>query len=165
MKNFVRPIIFISVMVSSAFCAVSLFAQISLTGRVMTFDSVNVQNAVVVLRSLSDTSVRYSTMTDAQGRFAFLITKTEEEPRQPAAIILHQNYPNPFTDFTTIRYELEKTADVRLEIFDVLGRLVRRLASGRQTAGLHTETWDGKNDRRKIFPIALDFPRGLSENS
>lgn len=42
----------------------------------------------------------------------------------PFATLLTQNYPNPFNPATTIRFSLSQTSDVRLTVFDLLGRVV-----------------------------------------
>ncbi|UCC80954.1 MAG: T9SS type A sorting domain-containing protein [Candidatus Zixiibacteriota bacterium] len=54
---------------------------------------------------------------------------------------LPQNYPNPFNASTTISYSLPEPADIRIEIFDILGRKVETLFSGLQEAGEHTVSW------------------------
>ncbi len=59
---------------------------------------------------------------------------------------LHPNYPNPFNPETRIRFELAKTSNVRLMIYDVLGRKVRTLVSDKMDAGHHVVNWDGMND-------------------
>ncbi|MFC1556106.1 T9SS type A sorting domain-containing protein [candidate division KSB1 bacterium] len=56
---------------------------------------------------------------------------------------LSQNYPNPFNPQTTIRFELPKTSDVEIVIFDVLGREVKTLLSQYMPVGSHTQIWDG----------------------
>jgi hypothetical protein len=61
----------------------------------------------------------------------------------PSSFSLHTNYPNPFNAQTNISYDLPKEADVRLEIFDLLGRRVTTLAEGMQEAGNHQAIWDG----------------------
>ena len=48
-----------------------------------------------------------------------------------------QNFPNPFSSATTIRYRLPQPMDVRLTVFDVLGREVATLVEARQEAGLY----------------------------
>ncbi len=53
----------------------------------------------------------------------------------PQEIRLKQNYPNPFSNGTTIRYALTRAADVRLAVYDVLGRQVAVLVDGRQAPG------------------------------
>jgi glucose/arabinose dehydrogenase len=64
---------------------------------------------------------------------------------------LSQNHPNPFTTHTRIAYEVSRRGlPVTLEIYDVTGRLVRRLASTHSVHGPQTGLWDGKdgNGRR-----------------
>ena len=59
---------------------------------------------------------------------------------------LYPNYPNPFNPETRIRFQLAENSNVRLMIYDVLGRKVRTLVSDRMDAGNHVINWDGLND-------------------
>ena len=59
---------------------------------------------------------------------------------------LYPNYPNPFNPETRIRFQLAENSNVRLMIYDVLGRKVRTLVSDRMDAGHHVLNWDGLND-------------------
>lgn len=57
---------------------------------------------------------------------------------------LEPNRPNPFRRTTTIAFSLAAEGRVRLAIYDVAGRLVRRLIDGdRLGEGAHERTWDG----------------------
>jgi len=58
-------------------------------------------------------------------------------------LVLEQNIPNPFNPSTTIRFYLPARARVRVEVFDVSGARVARLAEGVYDAGPHRVTWDG----------------------
>lgn len=48
---------------------------------------------------------------------------------------LGQNYPNPFNGQTVIPYRVDRPAQVRLEVYDILGRRVARIADGMHTPG------------------------------
>jgi hypothetical protein len=66
-------------------------------------------------------------------------------PHIARAFHLAQNYPNPFNPTTTIRYEIPVTSDVKLEIFDVLGRKVSTLVNARLSAGQYDATFDASS--------------------
>ena len=59
---------------------------------------------------------------------------------------LAPGYPNPFTSTTRLTYRLAASQPVRIQVFDLLGRHVRTLYRGRQEAGQHAVTWDGRDD-------------------
>jgi hypothetical protein len=61
----------------------------------------------------------------------------------PSTFSLHANYPNPFNAQTIISYDLPKEANVKLEVYDLLGRKVATLTEGMQEAGTHQADWDG----------------------
>jgi len=70
------------------------------------------------------------------------LTATVPEP-SPDGFRLDQNFPNPFSSSTTIRYVLPRPSSVNLAVFDNTGRLVRILQRGFLPAGVHTAHWDG----------------------
>ncbi len=78
--------------------------------------------------------------------FAFhtsaLVTATETGGELPATYELGQNYPNPFNPVTTVPFALPDAATVELAVFDVMGRRVATLVSGRMPPGEHTAVWD-----------------------
>jgi hypothetical protein len=63
----------------------------------------------------------------------------------PVKIALLQNYPNPFNPSTTIKYELPKATEVRLSVYDILGREVSVLVNEKKEAGVHEVKFDGSN--------------------
>ena len=62
----------------------------------------------------------------------------------PYAFALFSNYPNPFNAKTTLKYDLPNSADVTVDIYDLLGRKVETLVQGEQQAGRHQVVWDTK---------------------
>ncbi|OGC00943.1 hypothetical protein A2V82_17370, partial [candidate division KSB1 bacterium RBG_16_48_16] len=70
----------------------------------------------------------------------------EDMEGAPKSLALLQNYPNPFNMETSICYDIPHAAQVRLDIFDILGHQIKTLLHTRQ-AGSYTINWDGKNDQ------------------
>ncbi len=75
-----------------------------------------------------------------------VMTAIEIEEVSPAQFELQPNYPNPFNAETAINYSIDRTGPVDLSVFDLLGRPVRRLVSGRQTAGSYAVKWDARDE-------------------
>lgn len=64
----------------------------------------------------------------------------------PKTFELYQNYPNPFNPETTIQYQLQETAVVRLALYDIRGQQIRLLMEGSQPAGFYSMRWNGKDE-------------------
>ncbi|MCL5021047.1 MAG: T9SS type A sorting domain-containing protein, partial [Bacteroidetes bacterium] len=73
----------------------------------------------------------------------------------PKTNSLSQNYPNPFNPSTQIRFALSKDAQVRLVVYDVLGREVAQLADQDMTAGYHSVTWNANNVPSGVYIYRL----------
>lgn len=78
----------------------------------------------------------------------YLGVNEDFEP-QPFTYALHQNYPNPFNPETRIRFDLKAGQQVKLVIYDILGRQIRTLVSSKFDAGMHIVNWDGLNNDGK----------------
>jgi len=69
------------------------------------------------------------------------------------------NYPNPFTDKTTIRYSLQVNAYVELAVYSLDGKFVKTLVSEAQNAGEHTVDWEAEVAVKPgvyIYRLSLD---------
>jgi len=115
------------------------------------------QNPVVSVRGLTDTTFRPSTPLERNLPYRWrvvahlgatdssIVTSTGTflvlDEQAPATTILFQNFPNPFPNralgvsVTCIWFDVAQAGDVRLEIFDVRGRLVRRLVPSDRVPG------------------------------
>jgi hypothetical protein len=63
----------------------------------------------------------------------------------PTAFALEQNYPNPFNPTTVVSYQLPVVSDVKLVVYDLLGREVAVLVNERKLAGSYTARFDALN--------------------
>jgi hypothetical protein len=63
----------------------------------------------------------------------------------PADYVLRQNYPNPFNPTTRINFSLPASANVKLEIFNILGQKLVTLINDQMTSGNHSVTWDARD--------------------
>ena len=80
----------------------------------------------------------------------------------PEETALLRNYPNPFNPETWIPYQLAESAEVTLIIYDLSGKMVRRLAVGHQAAGMYRSRsravyWDGRNQVGEPLASGLYF--------
>ncbi len=73
----------------------------------------------------------------------------------PLTFALSQNYPNPFNPSTVIRGQWSVTSDVRLQIYDVLGRQVATLADGRYPAGKYSFTFNANGLASGVYYYRL----------
>jgi hypothetical protein len=73
----------------------------------------------------------------------------------PLAFGLDPNYPNPFNPSTNISYTLSAAGQVRLEVYNTLGRHVITLVEGYQPSGTYTVTWDGRNESGSGVPSGV----------
>ena len=69
-------------------------------------------------------------------------TPIERDVEFPMETALGDNYPNPFMGATTIPYTLHETADVLIELYDMLGRRVSMVVDQQQAAGRYSATVD-----------------------
>ena len=65
------------------------------------------------------------------------------------------NFPNPFNSSTTLKYHLVKTDEIQLSVYDINGRLVEKLFSGRQSAGDYHFIWSGGNLPSGVYFLSL----------
>ena len=58
---------------------------------------------------------------------------------------LNQNYPNPFNPSTTINFTVPNMTEVKINVFDINGRLVNTLINSSLTSGQHSVVWNGED--------------------
>ncbi len=123
-------------------------------------DSVEVTLALV---GGSNEAALYENARAAQ-QYYRTATGIEEGRALPSDFTLFQNYPNPFNPNTTIRFSLERQAEVTIDIYNALGQKVTTLCSQPFPAGTHTVEWDATNVQGKPVACGMYFYRLTAEN-
>jgi hypothetical protein len=91
-----------------------------------------------------------------------ILAAPAEYTEVPVETGLRNNYPNPFNPETWIPFELARDAAVKIEIYDVTGRLVRTLDMGNRSAGHYLDRskaayWDGRNELGESVASGIYF--------
>ena len=82
----------------------------------------------------------------------------------PVEYNLLHNYPNPFNARTTIIYDLKDWSRVRIEIYDIRGRKLRKLLQTTKPPGRHSTSWDGKDGSGRKTATGIYFVRFTAIN-
>ena len=69
-----------------------------------------------------------------------------DSEHHPNEFKLYQNYPNPFNSYTTIFYHLSNREYIELQIYDMNGRLVKKLVNNEQQPGTYSIIWNGLDE-------------------
>ena len=88
-------------------------------------------------------------------RFTTLLTDVSETQDIPDEFSLSQNYPNPFNPRTVVSSQLPVASNVKLVIYDVLGREVAVLVNERRAVGRYRDTFDGSGLSSGIYICRL----------
>jgi len=77
----------------------------------------------------------------------------------PESFHLANVFPNPFAEKTTLSFSLANPDYLRLAVFDLMGREVRNLYTGRLDAGEHQIEWDGTDSAGRVMPAGVYYSR------
>jgi ligand-binding sensor domain-containing protein len=69
----------------------------------------------------------------------------------PNKITLSQNYPNPFNPSTTIKYDLPKSSDVKIEVYNIAGQKIQTLLNKKIAAGSHEIEFNAENRSSGVY--------------
>jgi uncharacterized repeat protein (TIGR02543 family) len=71
-------------------------------------------------------------------------------------------FPNPFSDFTTVRFNVVQQGNYRLEVLDMQGRLVKVLHEGVLNPDSYWIDWNGEGSNREVFTVRLSGRNGIA---
>ena len=83
-------------------------------------------------------------------------TSVEKTDFLPIQYSLKQNYPNPFNPTTVINFSIPKSGDVKLTVFDALGREVEMLVNEKMESGNYNIDWDATNYAAGIYFYSIN---------
>lgn len=107
-------------------------------------------NSVTKLKQLSDV-----VQTFFDNNFTIDINKISSEI--PVYFTLSQNYPNPFNPVTKIKYSIAQSADVKLVVYDILGRKVTELVNEKQSPGIYEVLFDASSEKLHSLASGVYF--------
>jgi photosystem II stability/assembly factor-like uncharacterized protein len=96
----------------------------------------------------------------ASHRFTYVGAVKCISTETPDKFFLSQNYPNPFNPKSNIKFQIAKSGDVKLVVFDVLGREITTLVNEQLSPGTYEVEWDGTNHPSGVYfykLITADF--------
>ncbi len=123
---------------------------------VMTSGSVITKSSVgqMAIGEAMNSSIRVQSGFLADTTLRGIILAVNDENKLPVDYSLEQNYPNPFNPITSIQYSLSSRQQIKLTMYDMLGREVQTLVDEVKAQGTYTVKWDGKE-----FPSGVYFYR------
>ncbi|MEM8598764.1 MAG: T9SS type A sorting domain-containing protein, partial [Bacteroidota bacterium] len=90
----------------------------------------------------------------------FGLTPLDEAPVAASAAVPSgiqlDTYPNPTSGAATVRFGLESTSDVRVAVYDALGREVAVLAEGVREAGWHSAVLSGADLSSGVYVVRVE---------
>lgn len=91
-------------------------------------------------------------------------TSVEQEESLPTEYTLFQNYPNPFNPTTNVKFAIPKASNVRVTIYDALGKEVRTLVNNYLSAGTHTFEFNARHLASGIYLYRIEADNFVKVN-
>jgi len=106
---------------------------------------------------ISQQNVTAGIPTDLEEQIISLLSTDAEVI--PDKFIIKQNFPNPFNPKTTISFEIPLESLVSLTIYDIQGKVVRKLVHRSRLVGSQNMVWDATNDKGLAVSAGMYFYR------
>jgi hypothetical protein len=108
---------------------------------------------------LPGSTYKYRVECEVEGTLRRVLFETAAITMPPLPVTLYQNHPNPFNPQTVIRFYLPEAQEILLDVYDVAGERVARIAAGRKEKGYHEVRWDGRNSSGEVCSSGVYFSR------
>ncbi len=112
--------------------------------------------AIIDIPTVGSNEILFERLLDGFG-----INPAVPEGKQslPGEMTLYANVPNPFNAATDIYFDIARAGEFELSVFDMMGKQVANLASGRMMAGTHRISWDGRDISGQTVQSGVYFYR------
>lgn len=84
------------------------------------------------------------------------------ESRNVNANVMLENYPNPFSGNTTIKYKLSKGTSVELSVLDILGNKIATIENAHKNAGNYSVVWNADNVAEGVYFLRMNVNDQIS---
>ncbi len=140
----------------------SLFADVETYFYSTDLAGFNAGDEVLYYISATDQSGRVETspVGAPHGYYSFTVETATNVPDSPPNLNrLVSIYPNPFNPNTSIQYQVVQAGNIKLQVFNAMGRLVKTLVDETETTGLKTVRWDGRDRLGEAVASGVYFCR------
>jgi len=94
----------------------------------------------------------------------FTLDVEEKKEKSIDNFNLFPNYPNPFNPITTIKFELKKSENVLISVYNILGKEIKILINENLPTGEHIIQWDGKDNKGSPLSSGVFFIQMIAGN-
>jgi fibronectin type 3 domain-containing protein len=113
---------------------------------------------------VNDTALPYES-----GRVVYRVVRGDEVAGEvevalirPGQTVLHGNYPNPFGQQTTLRYELADSGPISITVYNALGQRIATIVEGDHAAGRHEVTWRPRSLASGLYLVRFEHEGGVT---
>jgi predicted lipoprotein with Yx(FWY)xxD motif len=108
---------------------------------------------------LPGSTYKYRVECEVEGTARRILLETDAITMPAIPLTLYQNHPNPFNPQTVIRFYLPEAEEIFLDVYNVAGERVVRLAEGKRPKGYHEARWNGRNSSGTVCSSGVYFSR------
>ena len=107
--------------------------------------------------TLSNVSDVKDSVTKYAGNVSMGFTAVNLKTNEPGRFQLYQNYPNPFNPTTTIEYQVSNRSNVKINIYNSNGQLMKVLVNEDRKVGSYSIKWNGRDDKGNLAASGTYF--------
>ncbi len=104
-------------------------------------------------------AIRYNWLDSDIITGEYIIGNVSVDENISHATRLFEAYPNPFNPKTNISFNLQQEEQVKINIYNIAGKSVRKLIDTKMPAGHHSVEWDGTDDTNNALGSGVYFYR------